>query len=143
MLFIKAKSIEEAKFECAQKAVLLVNGRRAVFAYVSPGRILTSNKKGLRFLVRLCNEREVLSDGTVACKTAGKAEALLFVLLRVKSVFAETISENAAEVLEKHHIHYEFARMTPTSPCNYETESVVKRIDDPAEALKAINQALE
>jgi len=136
------------KSKYLQKATLLIKNTDAVFAYVSGWKTIKSDKKGIGFLCSLCDRGANLSKGAVADKIVGKAAALLFVLLRVNTVYAETISKGASEVFERYGIHYEFGVMTEhivnrtgTGLCPM--ENAVKDIDEPKKAYHEVKKTLE
>lgn len=136
------------KSKYIQKATLIIKNTDAVFAYVSGWRTIRSDKKGIGFVCSLCDRKANLSRGAVADKIVGKAAALLFVLLKVNTVYAETISKGAAEVFERYGIHYEFGVMTDrivnrtgTGLCPM--ENAVRDIDEPRAAHEAVKQTLK
>lgn len=131
-----------------EKAKQIIKTTDAVFAYVYEDEIITSDMKGIGFVSRLCNEGKDLSKGAVADKIVGKAAALLFVLLGVKAVFAETLSLGARAVLEEYGIEYGYdilanAIVNRKGDGLCPMENAVKDINNPKEALAAVNKTLE
>lgn len=134
--------------EYLEKAKSITKNTDAVFAYVSENKEITSCKNGIGFVASLCNSSEDLSSGAVSDKIVGKAAALLFTLLGVKLIHAETASEGAIEVFERYGIEYTFdiktkviANRTGDGLCPM--ENAVRDIDAPKAALAAINKTLE
>ena len=54
-----------------------------------------------------------MRGGYAADRIVGKAAALLYVMMGVKGVFAEVLSESALAVLNKHGVHAEYSVLTP------------------------------
>lgn len=73
---------------------------------------LTSDTKGISFLFGNVQKKIIFKNGAVADKIVGKAAAYLFVLLGVKSIYAEVVSESAVPVLEKYKIEYKYNILT-------------------------------
>ncbi len=110
--------------------------------------IFTSKERGVKpILAFLENSDCDFTDYSAADKIVGKAAAFLYVLLRVKRVFALTVSEPAAFVLEKYGIEITYENRvkairnrTNTGFCPME-QSVID-IDSPDEAFYAIKKRL-
>ena len=131
-----------------EKAKNIIKDTSAVFAYVSANEEIISSAKGIGFVASLCNDKKDLSKGAVADKIVGKAAAMLFVLLGLKYVHAETISTGAVKVFEEYGVEYS---------CDVITEAIVNRKGDglcpmemaakdtetPEETLSAVNKKLE
>jgi hypothetical protein len=97
---------------------------------------------------------EVLAAGldvrgfSAADKIVGRAAALLLVLLGIKEIHAALISETAIDVLTRYQLEYTYAAKTAaihnragTGLCPM--EQAVSGVDEPAEALIAIREAVQ
>ncbi len=111
--------------------------------------VLISTDRGVKPLLVWVNESKDFTGFSAADKVVGKAAAYLYVLLKVKAVYAKIISVPAAHVLEEHGIEVFFGEKvdaihnrTNTGFCPMET--TVWDIHNPEEALVAIqNKASE
>ena len=84
------------------KEVLIAGGYTCV---LTDGRtVFTSTDRGVKPLVRFLESGEVPAGLSAADKVVGRATAYLYVLLRVREVYAQIISRSAAEVLRKYGI---------------------------------------
>lgn len=111
------------------------------------GQFYTSTLRGVAPLLAWLDRGEALQDFSAADKVVGKAAAFLYCLLGVKEVFAPVMSKAALEVLTSQGIAAYYDTLTEgivnrrkTGPCPM--ESATKDIQDPAQALLAIRQAL-
>ena len=111
-------------------------------------RILTSRLRGIRPLLDLIKQGENLHGACAADRIVGKAAAMLYVLMGVKGVFAEVISESGLAVLKKYGVCVEYATLTP----NIESrdgiglcpmEQTVLTIDEPSAAYVALAKKTE
>ena len=111
----------------------------------SGDQVLTSRLRGVKPLLTWLDEGLDLKGFTAADKVVGKAAAFLYVLLGVKEVYAQVMSQPANAVLEAHGIPNGCEEEVPairnrtnTGFCPMET--AVWEISDPQEALTAIRQ---
>lgn len=111
----------------------------------SGDQVLTSRLRGVKPLLTWLDEGLDLKGFTAADKVVGKAAAFLYVLLGVKEVYAQVMSQPAKAVLEAHGIPNGCEEEVPairnrtnTGFCPMET--AVWEISDPQEALTAIRQ---
>lgn len=130
-----------------EKAKDIIKDTTAVFAYVSEDERIVSDAKGMGFVASLCDEKKDLSQGAAADKIVGKAAAMLFVLLGIRCVYAEIISEGAAEVFERYGVEYSFGTKTRAiinrkgdGLCPM--EMAAKDTETPEETLVAVNKKL-
>lgn len=105
--------------------------------------VYTSRDKGISPMLDFIDGGISLEGFSAADKIVGKAAAMLFVLAGVDELFAEVLSKNAADVLEKYGIAYTFGTMTDiiinrkgNGICPM--EEATADIDDPAEAFIAV-----
>jgi len=69
----------------------------------------TSRKNGLLPILDLYNnDKSILESAIVADKVIGKAAALILKEANIKELYAELISENAIELLDKTNIKYRY-----------------------------------
>ena len=69
----------------------------------------TSLKKGLQPLIDLYHDqKQVLEGSHIADKVIGKAAALILIESNINELYAELISDNAIEILDKSNIRYEY-----------------------------------
>ena len=107
----------------------------------------TSFDRGVKPLLDLLNKDFDSTGFVVADKVIGKAAAFLYVLLKVKTIYAIVISESAVNVLKQYgiEIHYDclvprIKNRTNTGFCPM--ESAVQGIDDPMEAKNKIIETI-
>lgn len=110
--------------------------------------VYTSKKRGVAPLVEWITSGVDLQGFSAADKVVGKAASLLFVLAGVKQVFAPVMTEAALAVFADSGIEANSQTITKqiinragTGPCPM--EQTVQTIDDPEEALEAIQQTME
>jgi hypothetical protein len=107
--------------------------------------ILTDTRRGIRPLLELCRSGRDIRNFSAADKVVGKAAAFLYRLMGIKALYAGVISTPALAVLKE--IPVEFAAEVPAIANRTQTglcpmETAVWGIDDPEEALPAIERAL-
>ena len=127
----------------------LLKEKDATLVLINGENVCVYNERGIKTLLKLLqNSPHLLKDAQVADKIVGKAAALLMTAGGVKEVYAETISESAIKVFQKHGISFSFGISTPqiinragTGPCPM--ESCVEKIDDPACAYEALKQKIK
>lgn len=128
----KAKTILESGNTC-----VLVKGKMS----------FTSKQNGIVPMVKFLNDEIGLEGFSVADKIVGKAVAMLFVLAKVKEVYAEVLSKTAISVLEANGIAYSYKILTDniinrqgTGLCSM--EETVKDIFDCKQAYEKIKVKL-
>lgn len=110
--------------------------------------IVTSKKSGIAPMLDFI-ERGIELDGySAADKIVGKAAALLFVLVGIKAVYAEVLSESGAETLRSHAVPFscgtlcsEIKNREGTGICPM--EQTVADIQSPNEAHDALVKKLD
>ncbi len=108
---------------------------------------LTSSDRGVRPLLSwLCEGTD--KGFSAADRVVGNGAAFLYVLLKVREVYAEVMSKPALVTLTKHGIKAEYGTLSEniinrkgTGICPI--EQAVAGIDDPSEALEAIKERLK
>ena len=111
------------------------------------GNVFVSEDRGIRPLLSLIGEEQWIG-ACAADQIVGKAAAMLYVLLGVKAVYAEVLSESARAVLQANGIVYDCHTLTEQI-INREgsgicpMERAVAALEHPADAPAAIHSALE
>ena len=75
--------------------------------------VYTSTDRGVKPLVRFLENGEIFAGFSAADKVVGRATAYLYVLLKVKEVFAQIISQPAVDVLLEAGIGVCYDRLVP------------------------------
>lgn len=71
--------------------------------------VYKSESKGLQSLISLYKtKKNTLEDSSIADKVIGRAAALILVDANIKEVYADLISQNAIDILDKSDIPYEY-----------------------------------
>jgi len=109
--------------------------------------VYTSYERGVKPLLRLLDTGADCRDFFAADKVVGKAAAFLYILLRVRSVYADVISAPAYEILVQHGIEVSFGSAVDAIRNRAGTgfcpmESAVWNENDPESALAAIRKKL-
>ena len=106
-----------------------------------------SDRIGIAPMMEFLDAGLELRGFCAADRIVGKAAALLFVLAGVCAVYADVMSENALEVLNRNGIKASYNTLTPyiinrkgEGPCPMEL--AVRDIDDPEVARAAIRETL-
>lgn len=110
--------------------------------------ILTDMRRGIRPLVEFLSSGLSLQDFSAADRVVGKAAAFLYVLIGIRSLYAQVISTPALEVLERFSIPVEYGHLVPairnrTGDGFCPMETAVWDIDDPTAAHEAVLLALQ
>lgn len=112
------------------------------------GTAYTSTLKGVAPLVNWLNEGLDIQGFSAADKIVGKAAAMLFVLGKIREIYAPVMSESALHLLTKNGIYASCNTLVPmiinragTGQCPM--ENAVAEVEDPAEALAVLNRTLK
>lgn len=110
--------------------------------------IYNCTQRGVKPLLDWIDSGLNLKDFSAADKVVGKAAAFLYVILGIKEVYADVMSEGAANVLKEYgiEIHYDksaeyIINRAGTGKCPM--EDAVWNISAPSEALTAIRTRLK
>ena len=127
------------------KKLLLDGGYTCVFT--NGENTVTSFLRGVAPLIKLIDGNTSLVGYSAADKVVGAGAAYLYVLLDVKGIWANTISEAARAVLDRYGIKYSFDICVPhivnrTGDGVCPMEKAVARAQNPKEALECIRKAL-
>jgi len=131
-----------------EQAKDLLKARNLTCAILGENTQYTSTQRGVAPLLNCYHNRLAQPHCCAADKVVGRAAAFLYQLLEVDVVYAEIISKPALKVLEQAGIQAEYGKLvdaiinrTGTGFCPM--ESAVLLINDPHEALTAIEETLE
>lgn len=107
----------------------------------------TSNMRGVKPILEHVEKNDVVGF-SVADKVVGKASAYLYILLKVRAVYAAVITEKAIELFNQYGIIVEYDSVvdyiknrTNTGMCPMEEATL--NVNSPDEALKAVVNRLE
>lgn len=128
-----------------EKAIRLLKEQALTCAFVMDDLAYISQERGVKPLLDCYYEKQIAAGFSAADKVVGKAAAFLYVLLGVKELYADVLSRPALAVLQQHGIQVSYGQLTDaiknragTGFCPMET--AVLSVDDPAEALGAIEK---
>lgn len=131
-----------------QKSVNLLKEEGFTCVLCRQEETVTSNLRGVKPLVDFLKSGKDFSGFSAADKVVGKATAFLYVLLKVKSVYADVISKSALQTLVKFGVEASFGRLVENISnrqndgiCPF--ESVCLPIETPDEAFKAIKSKMK
>lgn len=127
------------------RACQMLTKQELTCAIVSGELVYISKERGVKPLLECYFEKKMPSGFSAADKVVGKAAAFLYVLLGAKELYADVLSRPAFAVLQQYDIIVTYGQLTDairnrtnTGFCPMET--AVLAIEDPAEALSAIEK---
>lgn len=130
------------------QALDLLTSQDLTCTIIGPETQYTSKARGIAPLLTCYKEQLAPPNCCAADKVVGRAAAFMYVLLKVDALYAQILSKPALRVLEEAGIHTEYGQIvdaiinrTGTGFCPM--ESAVLDIDDPLEALAAVEKKLE
>lgn len=113
----------------------------------SEGQVTFSEERGIAPLLKLTETGE-WQGAYAADRIVGKAAAMLYVLLGVRAVYAEVLSQAGKEMLERHGVRAAYGTLTDsiinrsgTGLCPM--EQAVQALDNPKDAPAAIRERLD
>lgn len=134
--------------EDLKKAVTMLDSGNYTCVLCKGGTTYTSTERGVKPLLAWLDRKMDLRGFFAADKVVGKGAAFLYVLLGVEEVYAQVMSELAADVFSAHGIQASCAVLVPgisnrskTGPCPM--EDAVRDIDEPEQALEALRKRLQ
>ena len=127
------------------KEILITGGYTCV---LTDGQmVFTSTDRGVKPLVRFLESREIPAGVSAADKVVGRATAYLYVLLKVKEVYSQIISQPAVDVLRENGVNVVYDKLVPNiinrkgdGICPF--EAAVMDIHDPEQAYAAIRNKM-
>ena len=127
------------------KQKLLTENCACVF--VKGKDVFISFDKGISKLLEIYDSHKDYSEYSVADKIVGKAAAFIYILLKIKYLYADVISKDAYEILIKNKIKVTYKQIVPyiinrkgDGLCPM--EDAVKNIVEPLDAPDAIKHRL-
>lgn len=124
---------------------LLIEDRTCVL--VRGDEQLISKETGIKPMLGFIDSGKDLSNFSVADKIVGKAASMLFVLAKIKAVYAQVISESGYLFLKQNGVYIEYQTKTEkiinrakTGVCPM--EEATQNCNDPKEALVLIKNKL-
>lgn len=132
-----------------EKAIAVLSGNPNLTCVFCKGDIChTSEKRGVAPLIEFLDNGADTVGFSCADRVVGKGAAFLYCALKVQSVYAQVISQKAAEVLEQNGIKCSFEKEVPyiinrskTGPCPI--ESAVENVTDTYHAVEVIKETLK
>lgn len=114
---------------------------------VSDGEVITSQARGVRPLLDLFDTGRDFSAFSAADKVVGRGAAFLYILLGVRELYADVVSEPALEILQNGGARVAFSTLVPrilnrTGDGFCPIESCVSDVYSAEEAVKIIKKTL-
>ena len=110
--------------------------------------VLTSTQRGVKPLVQFLESGTNMNGFSAADKVVGRATAYLYVLLGVKNLYAQVISQPALAVLQENGIDAQYGNLVPNiinrkgdGICPF--EAAVMDITEPQNAYAAIRRKMQ
>ena len=135
----------EKERELLAKNILKTENRTCVFV---TDVVWSTDERGIKPLLKVLGEGREVNGAVVADKVVGKAAAFLYALMKVRSVYAYTVSEPALEVLAGAGIEVCAEKVVPairnrtdTGQCPMET--LVWDTSDAYQAYEKLKKATE
>lgn len=131
-----------------EKAISLLETGSYTCVLTDGEAVLTSTQRGVKPLVQFLESGTELAGFSAADKVVGRATAYLYVLLGVKALYAQVISQPALAVLQKNGIDTQYGNLVPNiinrkgdGICPF--EAAVMDITDPKNAYAAIRRKMQ
>ncbi len=127
---------------------ILKDGKYTCVVLETTGKRTVSYERGIKPLMQeLRKDRQAFTNSVVADKVIGKAAAMMCILGNAKAVYADVMSEEAKEILNRHQVICEYDTLVPfienrtkTGRCPMET--AVLGIEDLEEAYNAVEETI-
>ncbi|MBE6934732.1 MAG: DUF1893 domain-containing protein [Ruminococcaceae bacterium] len=150
MIFLnhKAKDVDSVGNNYKNQAKVLLSQSDHTFVLCGPDVTIADNRRGVRPLLDLWEQHIDVSSCAAADKVVGKGAAYLYLLLNIRCLYAQVISQPALAVLTEANIPVEFDLLVPAIQNRAKNgfcpiETAVWSIQDPTEALSAIYKTIE
>ena len=126
---------------------LLMENKLTLCVVKEQDNLFESKSHGVAAFLEIVEEmKDKLEGASVADKVAGKAVALMCVYVKVKAVYATTLSIAAEALFERHSIYFEYdnlvegiLRADRNSICPF--EQLVRDVSDSSEAYRKLKSA--
>lgn len=110
--------------------------------------VYTSTDRGVKPLVQFLEKGQISAGFSAADKVVGRATAYLYVLLKVKEVYSQVISQPAVDVLLENGVAVSYDKLVPNiinrkgdGICPF--EAAVQNCSTPQEALPIIHNKMD
>ena len=125
----------------------ILDEKKLTLVFSSESCYVESESRGVKPLLEILDSGKNTVGGIAADKVVGKAAAFLYVLLGVREIYANVISQPAIEIFEKYGIKVSYGNSVPgiinrkgDGPCPM--ESAVGNESSPENALILIRKKL-
>jgi hypothetical protein len=130
-----------------ERAIELLHGGQYTCVLCRGDETYTSTESGIKPLLGWLDSGIDLQGFSAADKVAGRAAAFLYILLGVKKVYADVMSEGAAAVFAEYGIEAASGVCVPNiinraGTGNCPMEETVKDVDEPGEAERVLREKL-
>lgn len=139
---------EEVYFSDLQRARALLRESGASVVLCKGENYVTKSQRGIRPLLEWEESGEDYGGWAAADKIVGRAAAFLFILLGVRAVYGEVMSEGAFRILSERGIAAEYDTLAQTIRNREGTgmcpmEQAVLAVTEPTDAPQALRRALQ
>ncbi|MBE5730866.1 MAG: DUF1893 domain-containing protein [Clostridiales bacterium] len=117
-------------------------------AVIKGDKKFTSTKRGIAPLIELAGSGEDYSGGFAADRKVGKAAALIYAHVGIRTLYAAVLSKAALSVLDRYGIEYAYGTLAEyiinrSGDGLCPMEQTVRNIDDPDEALIKLQETVQ
>lgn len=130
------------------KAIHILKEKQCTCVLCKNDMVYTCKQRGVKPLLDWMDSGLALKDFSAADKVVGKAAAFLYVLLGVKEIYADVISESAVAILKRYDVKVQYGELVEyiinragTGKCPM--EDAVWDISVPDEAVAAVRTRLK
>lgn len=139
---------EEVYFSDLQRARELLRESGASVVLCKGENYVTKSQRGIRPLLEWEESGEDYGGWSAADKIVGRAAAFLFILLGVRAVYGEVMSEGAFRILSERGIAAEYGTLAQTIRNREGTgmcpmEQAVLAVTEPTDAPQVLRRALQ
>jgi len=139
---LNMKDLEKAKKYLCRRNLTLVIMKEGETIFESTCRGISG------FLEAIERHGDCLRGSSLADRIAGRAVALLSVYVDAKAIYATILSRRGKEILDRHLVYYEHARLVDSIMDSERTElcpfeKLVEKVLDPVEAYEKLKELYE
>ena len=129
------------------RAKFILEDRKASVVFCSAEQEIILEGKGIKPLLEIMKTRTAFSEFSVADKIVGKAAALLFVKMKVSSIYGSVMSEKAKEIFIRFNIPFSYhtlaeAIINRKGDGMCPMEKAIESVSDPEEAYQILKKAV-
>ena len=130
------------------KAHKLMLNNNYTCVLVSNENCLISNKRGVKPLLEFLDTKEKFENFSAADRVIGKGAAFLYLLLKIKEIYAQVISESALELLKSNGVTVYYGEVVGRIQNRQKNgfcpiETAVLNVCNENEALNVIKETLK